>query len=672
MRIRSLLVSLAMLGGACTTNETTLGEQKSGGDPVVINPTHDGGTETTTDAGLPCGWTLSDGFDTATITAIVADGQQVLAGTPHGLFRSTDHAQTWTRVTGFPEDKVEALALFSGSTFAIGEDDQIARHVYRSTDGETWTVVEQGLDPTTTPTQLISSGGRLVMLSIGSGTTAWDWRDGKQLWGALDAPQGINGYASNGSTEVVIAGYGSSLQYRSGQDAFAEAVVTPPTELGFDRVWNVGTGFVMVNQTELYISTDGHSFIQGTLPDGETLAPDAVVATGGGINTSIAFAASFASGVFQTSDGIGWERVGDSSPRYFAHPQSLANDGTYLMGGTAEGVKRWTSGDAAWSDANQDLDGADVKALVALGPWAWASTGQDRLWLSTDSGQTWSRGPVLQKDAQVFALGQAGSDIYAGTDRFGIFRSGDDGGPFVPVNNGVPSYLGSGGNQYREVNAIVGNFDLAVAGLSSGAIRSVDRGANWVEANKGLPIIGYDGDNQPIFPGLKRIFLFNDVFLASSSQGGLFRSTDGAQNWTVANSGIPLQSGGIASNITGIGKIGDTMYAGGVRWDNGLYGVLLRSTDNGASWVDISSMLPEGFMVNDLSADSVQLYALLTHSPADPSDGVYFSQDGSKWLRLAGPPGSPLMNQIAFSTDWLLLGTAGHGVKSVQLTTCSF
>jgi photosystem II stability/assembly factor-like uncharacterized protein len=100
--------------------------------PTIYMGTHGGGPFRLDGAA----WSFRGaGLAAAELTALTADAAgTLLAATRGGLFRSTDHAATWSAVSAGADPRFDALALSGGSAFALAQG-----HGWSSDDGgATW------------------------------------------------------------------------------------------------------------------------------------------------------------------------------------------------------------------------------------------------------------------------------------------------------------------------------------------------------------------------------------------------------------------------------------------------------------------------------------------------------------------------------------------------------
>jgi len=134
---------------------------------------------------------------------------------------------------------------------------------------------------------------------------------------------------------------------------------------------------------------------------------------------------------------------------------------------------------------------------------------------------------------------------------------------------------------------------ILFAATSKGVYTSNNHGANWTPKNTGLPdhlramgLVINPTDTDTLYvtmwaePG------------SASWQGGVYKSTDGGENWTAKNTGLPQTMGsveGMTSNYPVIvidPNHPQTLYVGNNSWtpDPGVY----KTTDGGDNWTWIS------------------------------------------------------------------------------------
>jgi photosystem II stability/assembly factor-like uncharacterized protein len=205
------------------------------------------------------------------------------------------------------------------------------------------------------------------------------------------------------------------------------------------------------------------------------------------------------------------------------------------------------------------------------------------------------------------------SDIFAGSDSGGVYRTTDGGVTWETINIGLTSL------RISRVNTDKPGYVFACT-KDSGVFRSTNNGDNWTKINNGLTstyieafIVNSNGD---IFCGANI-----DPLLFGS---GIFRSTDNGDNWLHPIDGVVVRDFAINPvNEYHFAVVNSAVYIStdeGVTWDfisNGSYraiasddlgnlfagggsagGYVYQSTDNGSSWVQFYN----GFIadVNDI------------------------------------------------------------------------
>jgi ligand-binding sensor domain-containing protein len=181
--------------------------------------------------------------------------------------------------------------------------------------------------------------------------------------------------------------------------------------------------------------------------------------------------------------------------------------------------------------------------------------------------------------------------IFVGTLSQGVYRSTDNGGYWVQINQGLTDL---------HPNSFTKNTsgDIFVGTMFGGVFRSTNNGNNWIQINQGLTT------NYILSLAIKS----NGDIFAGTQGGGVFRSTNNGNNWAQINQGLAGEGLYIASleiNLTG------NIYAA-----TG-FGIF-RSTNNGNSWDQINQGL-----------QNINIYSLAINSNGDvfagTADGVFRS-----------------------------------------------
>jgi photosystem II stability/assembly factor-like uncharacterized protein len=227
-----------------------------------------------------------------------------------------------------------------------------------------------------------------------------------------------------------------------------------------------------------------------------------------------------------------------------------------------------------------------------------------------------------------------GTDIFAGTDISGVFLSTDYGSNWN--NSGLAD---------TSIICLESRSDgeyIFAGSYGNGVLRSLNRGITWTEANVGLTNMVVR-DLALISNGAQGLYLF------ACTDGGIFISYNYGLNWTYLD--FPTVYA-ITSTSNGT-NIFVAVAANGV----------LRSTDHGSTWTNISNNLPTGdihslAVYND--EGTTNLFAV------SPGFGVFRTTDyGTNWIEVNNGLTNLYVNDLIFYPEIsgnLFAGTSGGGV----------
>jgi ligand-binding sensor domain-containing protein len=200
-------------------------------------------------------------------------------------------------------------------------------------------------------------------------------------------------------------------------------------------------------------------------------------------------------GVFlSTNNGLSWTAVNSGLTNYEVHSLAFSpngSDGTNIYAGTWGGLFYSTNNGANWYPVNNVLTNTSVTSLLVNGTNLFAGTDTNGIFLSTDSGKNWTAvGSGLPMNVESSTLvssliacpnGLGGTNLFAGTERDGIFLSTNNGESWV--------YSGLADNMIFALLASpngAGGTNL-FAGTETGVYISTNNGTNWTSINTGLP-----------------------------------------------------------------------------------------------------------------------------------------------------------------------------------------
>jgi photosystem II stability/assembly factor-like uncharacterized protein len=156
-------------------------------------------------------------------------------------------------------------------------------------------------------------------------------------------------------------------------------------------------------------------------------------------------------------------------------------------------------------------------------------------------------------------------------------------------------------------NIFAGGFSPS----GGGVFRSDDQGNHWTVLDTGLSNVV-----------VRRLAAVGTDIFAVLSDGRVIRSSSQGEKWTLVNTGLPPSMG-----VTSFAMIGAEIFAGTISrvGINGqVNGGVIRSSDQGESWADVSTGLPN-LGVQALAAVGTNLYA------GTPDGAFRTTNQGENW-----------------------------------------
>ncbi|MEO7064102.1 MAG: hypothetical protein ABI082_10090 [Dokdonella sp.] len=290
--------------------------------------------------------------------------------------------------------------------------------------------------------------------------------------------------------------------------------------------------------------------------------------------------------------------------------------GEDVVGGTATrngGIYRSSDGGLTWSTLSGGLPTdpltgghyAGILRTVALDP---------RSCTAPPATGPCTTGPLNT------AYVTGGGTRVAGNHQWRVMKTTDGGLTWASSENGLPADIppppGSFASDYvagvtplviDPVNSqtlYIGTFAAAADGagnpvsptVANGVFKSIDGGATWIQKSLGLPhrggsaVSAFDVLSIAIDPTHPQTLWASTINSNTfGSPGQIFKSTDGAENWTLSNAGVTAPD---TRALLVDPTHPSTIYAasGGINSANP--GGVYKSTDGGATWNSISIGLP--------------------------------------------------------------------------------
>jgi photosystem II stability/assembly factor-like uncharacterized protein len=346
----------------------------------------------------------------------------------------------------------------------------------------------------------------------------------------------------------------------------------------------------------------------------------------------------------------------------------------------AAGLSLASGWGATWNQVNSGLPGVSlgVNALtidpVSPSTIYARSTGipngslslNTGLFKSTDAGANWTD---ISSGLSVITVAidpKNTATLYAGTNQ-GIAKSTNGGASWIDASTGLSdgSVIGlaidpqNPSTIYAVMNNAGAAFPPAAAAPVSNIFKSTNGGASWTALNTGIPPGGFANVLviDPASPATLYI-LVPSFGLAPGAGGppigGVFKSTDGGENWRMLNTGLPP---GVLISFLAVTP--SALYAlvptfGGGPGNGPPVSAISKSTDGGETWQIINSDLASAtvfsFFLTDPTAPSTFYAAGQTFVPGGPpSFGIFKSLDaGQHWstLNIGVPMNVPITSVV--------------------------
>ncbi|GBD87900.1 xyloglucanase Xgh74A precursor [bacterium BMS3Abin03] len=244
------------------------------------------------------------------------------------------------------------------------------------------------------------------------------------------------------------------------------------------------------------------------------------------------------------------------------------------------------------------------------------------------------------------------SFVYAEYQWGGLARSTNGGNSFTSATSGI-----SGSDRHNWNTPVVfdpSNTETLYYGANR-LYRSTNRAQSWNVISPDLT--NGPGINIP-FGTITTIAVAetdSNYIYVGTDDGNVWVTIDGGNNWIPVSSGLPQRWVTKVAVDPNDEQIAYVTFSG-YRWDEYLSHIF-RTTDGGASWIDISGNLPEA-PINDVIVDPLSDSTLFIASDV----GVLFTNNlGMYWNYLGEPlPSTPIMD-LVFHNDTQTLVAATYG-----------
>ena len=557
------------------------------------------------------GWTQTNGPYGGTITALHAMPEGILfAGTEIGIFRSADSGKTWTPAN-------EGLR--------VSPDNILPDILVLTQEGNTL--------------YACTNGGLFYSTNGGD---SW-----QQLTPFQDE-FGISGVAIIDDTLYIGRISQESVFFSNDNGKSWEQIDSGLTDRDGPRLFAIGTTlFAQMRHHVFRLKAGEDSWTKLTLEDPWTKTTIESDITKFAVSGKTVYAATADGGLFRSTDtGNFWRSIKPKLMQHFNGELAVVGDTIFCVdSGSVNGqVFRSTDAGNSWTMYTTNLINQTILSVEALSEQTLYAGTFDGVFRSTDSGESWTKINTGIINTWIENLVFFRNALYTIITGDGIVKSVDGGNSWVPANDGLVASDGgiltvSGGKLYVATN----ETNYGMQNLStSGVYRLADDGSSWVAIQRNM-----QSSNDRIY-GVNELTVSGETFYIVGQMGDgarLYRWRMGEDLWTQLRPQDFLDWRPLA-------VLGRIVYISPAE------GKLVRSFDEGDTWMDVSQNLPNSIKkmgIFDLAFVGDTLYVC-------PDDGVFRSKDGSKtWTSIdAGLPNGNIEIQLVDGTT--LYGTNSHGI----------
>jgi hypothetical protein len=625
--------------------------RRAASDPAVLLFGRDdggGGLWRSTDHGLTWTRLAVAGRTTVEVASIAidpADERKFFVGTNEGLFYTADAGATWAlKNRGLVVRGLTGLALSPTAPDELlltttGGEPWLTRSA-----GEKWTAGGASLAPGDLSVPVISAADPGLWLLSGSGRGLYVSRNHGVTWTEVTSDAfdfGVFVHAADADpfdpANLLCSAPGGVWRSTDVGGSWTQVSAEDGTDISF-ALDVPGRVYAALGWSGLFRSDDGG--VTWASEDGATM--NVVEPAPSDSRYAYAASSSGAGAVYRRDPGSGAWQIATTGP---ASPvASLAVDrvdpqvvyaGAAHPGtaGTAGGIYRSTDGGRNYARLPGPLDAFSVVGL-ATHPTAagrlFAATAEGGVFRSDDGGASWTHldryGSVGELVNVTIRHPSLSSFLLAGTEGYGVQVSSDGGRTFASRVSGLTNL---------NVNALAfepGSSTVVYAGTDAGIFKSTDTGNTWAATGLGAgEITDLITDNEG---AIRRIW-------GTVRGQGVAYSADGGATFQVHSSGLAsLELTSLELEIVGsIRRIWGTTRGGdGVVYSDDLGQTWKSAGGSGLADRDVTDFAYESSAVRRIWGTVRRIWATTGSGP------FYSDNDGSSWteLSLGLPAGAPV------------------------------
>lgn len=301
---------------------------------------------------------------------------------------------------------------------------------------------------------------------------------------------------------------------------------------------------------------------------------------------NIMYIATLDGGIYKTTNGgLNWTQ--SNTGMTYNHTQCIAISesnpnilfaGTDSLGGwTTSGVYKSTDAGASWNLVSQDIyDTKGVQAIaihpsnpniVFCGVFNAVAPSVVGMWKSTNGGVNWFSANTGMDNMQILAVIfnplnpnvlYAGSSLVlpGSTGPVKIYKTYDAGASWTSIVNGIPQ-TSTDNNPVRclsistsDTSVVLAGLFLNASALTGGMYVTTNGGQLWIQKQNGLITTQSTLPRSCLIkPGSSTEFFVGLDHSSTTTSKGVYKTTDGGNNWTDFNGSVMLNSYAIRAMV---------------------------------------------------------------------------------------------------------------------------
>ena len=603
------------------------------------------------------GWTQTNGPYGGMVGALHATPEGTLfAGAGEGgIFRSTDGGATWTSTSEglrIYQDSMSyilpGISAFTqkGNTLYAGTNGDL---FYSTNGGDSWQQVthfqrDWGISG-------VAIIGDTIYIGRYAQESVFFSNDNGKSWSQID-----NGLTGRGGPVLFASGTTLFAQMRrhvfrlkAGENSWTKLAIADPWKI--DAVESDIRGFVVSGKVLYAATADGGLFRSMNMGNWwKSIKPqtmhdfDGVLAALG--NTVFYISSYSANGrVFRSNDaGNSWMTFNTNLTNQSLLSITVLSE-KILYVGTENGVFRSTDGGESWTQTNTGIINAYVENLVFFENALYTVTA-DGIVKSADGGNSWvsvNKGLVADDGA---TLTVSGGKLYAATNETNIRWNPSTSGIYRLADD-ENSWLPIQTNMQSANDRIYGVNQLTVSGETFYVVGQMGQGARLYRWRVGEDL--WTQLRSQDFLDWRPFAVVGSTVYISPMNRELVRSTNEGETWTDVSQNLPnrVKKTGISDLVF----VGETLYA---RSDDAVF----RSKDGSKTWTLIDAGLPSGYIEMQL-VDGTTLYGTNFHGIS------HLTQGSDSWEQIA--PIQHNIMSLAYDGTTFYIGTNGEGIFRLSM-----